>query len=132
MRNSLILSICTLLTTACSLSPEVLAAREAARAEEARRITLALAQRCDGETARLMALEYDNWPGVDAAEKTRLQAQLQSRYQSPAFQNCYQLARENLAYRRRLQDLEYREWQREMEWMRYRPPFFYGPPPFYW
>lgn len=115
---------------ACALSPEQQAARLAAQADAQRQLELALAARCDGETARLMALQQQQWAGASDADR----AAYAERVANPVFQSCLQMARDNYRYEQQLRELEDLEWRlemrREMDWMMGRPvyryPYGYG------
>lgn len=95
---------------ACAFSPEEQAARAYAREMRAQQWAVAMAARCDQETARLMALQFGAWAGASAEERARFA----ERFADPLFQSCWRLAKENDRLEQELQALEDLEWRREM------------------
>lgn len=114
-------AILALLLAACVPTPEQRAAQLQAWQAQEKRLEVALAARCDRETARLIALEQQQWVGAGAEDR----AQYAARIADPVFQSCLNMARENHHYRQRLQDMEELKWQLEMEydrdWLMDRP-----------
>lgn len=107
----------------CALSPEQQELRARTREREAQQLAVALASRCDTETARLMALRYQEWQGGTDADKAAYAAH----FADARFQACFRMAQENYQLEQELRDLEELEWRREMrrernEMMR-RPPW---------
>lgn len=85
--------ICNL--TACALTPEEIAEREARRVRQEQALQVELAERCDPETAEVMYEQFN--PPVSRSPKA--QKKFEKRYvekvNNPMFQACYKLAWQN-------------------------------------
>ena len=125
MKNFSLL-VMVLWLAACALTPEQQAARQRAIEAQQRQLELMFAARCDRETARLIALQQQQWFGASAEDRAAYPA----RIADPVFQACMQLARENYLYQQRINEMEElelrREMRREMDWMMDEP--FYRRP----
>lgn len=114
----------------CALTPEQQAARLRAIEAQEKRLELMFAARCDSETARLLALQQQQWAGASDAER----AAYAERIANPVYQSCVRLARENYLYEQHLREMENLEWRlemrRETDWLMGQPfyhyPYGYG------
>lgn len=118
--------ICGLLAgliVGCTLTPEQQAAHAKAQEARAQQLSVSLAARCDPETARLMALQYQGWQGASEADRTAYA----ERFADARFQFCYRMAQENYRLEQHLRDMEELEWRRDMrrerDWLMDRPFF---------
>lgn len=91
--------------TACTLTPEQRAERDARRLREAQALQITLAKQCDLETADLMYEQFN--PPVSRTEKE--EAVFKKRYtqkvNDPMFQACYKLAVENYKAQVQLEEI---------------------------
>ena len=97
---------------ACALTPEQLAARQAAEAQAQYRLHLSLLAQCDPEATALAPVPTDT--GQDAAAAQRAEA-YRKKLSDPVLQRCYRLAWENHLNQARLQATMW-EMQRRDYW----------------
>lgn len=109
---------CCLLLTACMLTPEQKAEREAKRLRAEQALQVKLAKQCDLETAELMFEQFNPPLTARSSEEER---QFQQRYAEkvnhPLFQACYQLAWQHFQKQQALEELRI---QYEFEDFRFR------------
>lgn len=115
-----IVLLCSLGLTACSLTPEQQAAKEAKRIRAEQALQLRLARQCDAEAADLMAAQFN--PPLNQSKDAR--QQFEERYaekvNNPVFQACYKLALENYKAQEELSFLRERyEWDDLPRWRRF-------------
>ena len=120
-----------LLFTACAVSPEEQARREAERQKAQRALEIDLARQCDPQVADLMT-QIDTLKSENAEQNAEKIAELNQQYQQkinePLFYNCYKLAWENYINQCRLAAAERRADFYEHDawfWGHYYDPFYY-------
>lgn len=95
MKNVMLVSVLAGLLSACALTPQQQAERDAKRVKAEQALQVKLAHQCDPEAAELMAEQFN--PPLERSAKA--QKAFEKRYvekvQSPVFQACYKLALEN-------------------------------------
>ena len=100
-----VLLISTILSlTACALTPEQQAAKEAKRVRAEQALQVKLAQQCDKETADLMYQQFN--PPLTARsdkEQKAFEAQYAEKVNNPMFQACYKMALQNYQAQEELQ-----------------------------
>lgn len=94
--------------TACSLTPEQQAAREAKRVRAEQALQVELAKQCDPEAAELMYQQFN--PPLTARPKS-VQQDFEKRYvekvNNPVFQACYNLALKNYQAQEEIRRMQY-------------------------
>ncbi|WP_150538892.1 hypothetical protein [Actinobacillus vicugnae] len=96
----------SMLVSACSLTPQQQAERQARQIKAHQALSIELAKQCDVETAELMTQLYN--PPVDQTDQQK--AQLAKRYQKkvndPLFQACNKLAWDNYKHQAELEQIQ--------------------------
>lgn len=104
----LLIAICLASLTACALTPEQHAAREAKRVRAEQALQIALAKQCDVETADLMYQQFNPPLTVrnDKAQKA-FEQRYAEKVNNPMFQACYKLAWQNYKNQEEIRRLQY-------------------------
>ena len=108
------------LLSACALTPEQQAEREAARIRARQNLQVGLAAQCDPETARLMRRQFDGDTGSGEKERQAFRLAYLDRVNDKMFQACYKMAWQSYAAQVELED---------MRRYRYYDDWWYGPRP---
>ena len=85
------------LLSACALTPEQQAEREAARIRVRQNLQVGLAAQCDPETARLMRRQFDGDTGSGEKERQAFRLAYLDRVNDKMFQACYKMAWQSYA-----------------------------------
>lgn len=91
------------LLSACALTPQQQAEREAARIRARQNLQVGLAAQCDPETARLMRRQFDGDTGSGEKERQAFRLAYLDRVNDKMFQACYKMAWQNHISQIRLQ-----------------------------
>lgn len=93
----------TLVLTACAMTPEQKAEREAKRVRAEQALQVKLAKQCDLETAELIDEQFN--PPLSRTEKEQqvFEKRYTEKVNNPVFQACYKLALENYKAQEELQ-----------------------------
>ncbi|WP_373819486.1 hypothetical protein [Glaesserella sp.] len=94
-----------ILLTACALTPEQKAEREAKRIRAEQELQVQLAKQCDPETAELIHEQYNPPLSRTAAEEQRFNQRYAEKVNNPVFQACYHLAWQNHKAQEELQSM---------------------------
>lgn len=107
----ILLPILTL--TACALTPEQQAARQAAQQKREQQLQIALAQQCDPEAAQLIQQSFQQPNGISSASDKTLRLRYLDKVSNPVFQACYKLAWQNYIAQQKLHRLHnyYDRWE---------------------
>lgn len=81
--------------TACTLTPEEMAEREAKRIRQEQALQLELAQRCDADTADIMYEQFNPPVSRTPKELKQFEKRYVEKVSNPMFQTCYRMAWEN-------------------------------------
>lgn len=103
----LLLTIFLINLTACSLTPEQKAEREAKRIRAEQALQVELAKQCDVPTAELMAQQFNPPVSQTAQEKALFEKNYVEKVNNPMFQACYKLAWQNYKNQEELRRMEY-------------------------
>ena len=95
------------LLSACALTPEQQAEREAARIRARQNLQVGLAAQCDPETARLMRRQFDGDTGSGEKERQAFRLAYLDRVNDKMFQACYKMAWQNHISQQNLQEARY-------------------------
>ncbi|MGX2969943.1 hypothetical protein ACWIVU_02305 [Ursidibacter arcticus] len=93
--NATIMLLSAITLTACAVSPEQRAEREAKRVRAEQALQVKLAKQCDIEAAELIHEQFN--PPLDRTEKEQklFEKRYTEKVNNPVFQACYKLALEN-------------------------------------
>lgn len=106
--------------SACALTPEQQAEREAARIRARQNLQVALAAQCDPDTAAMMRRQFDGQTGAGVKEKQAFRLAYIDKVEDKMFQACYRMAWQTYTAEQRLEDL--RRYSYYDDW-------WYGPRP---
>lgn len=105
--------------TACALTPEQRAEREAKRVRAEQALLVNLAKQCDPETADLLYEQFNPPLSRTAKEEADFKKRYVEKVDDPMFQACYKMAIENYKAQVALEEIR-RDYY-------YRRPMFYRP-----
>ena len=131
MKKLALCAFIALTLTACALTPEEKAKREAEQQRAQQELQIHLASQCDTETANLMRQHFENkdkvWENEEEQQTFRLQ--YLEKINNPLFQSCYKMAWQNYISQRQLERIErdYLWYEHDLFW--HRP--FIGVPYYY-
>lgn len=117
LKQTLALSL-ILNLTACALTPEQSAEREARRVREAQALQVALAKQCDAETAELMYEQFNPPVSQTAKEEAAFKKRYIQKVNDPMFQACYKMATENYKAQVELEEMR-------RDYYHHRPMFYH-------
>lgn len=125
MKSLALILTASVLLSACALTPEQRAEREAAQKRYEQELQVSLAAQCDLETADLMRQQFDQ-SKTFADEKTKQDFRVRyvEKINNPLFQSCYRMAWQNYMAQQRLSRLE-----RLYDWDRRFSPWW---TPYWW
>ncbi|MDO4878442.1 MAG: hypothetical protein Q3966_03995 [Neisseria sp.] len=109
MKN-IFLPAALLVLSACALTPEQKAEREAAQQRYRQDLQVALAAQCDHETASLMRRHFDGETGGTEEEKRAFRLAYIDKVNDRMFQACYKMAWQSYTAQQRLNDLRMRDY----------------------
>ncbi|QGM80455.1 hypothetical protein [Otariodibacter oris] len=94
-KATILLGLAVVSLTACSLTPEQQAIRDAKRLRAEQALQVNLAKQCDMQTAELMHEKFN--PPLDRTEEEQkaFEKQYLEKVNNPMFQACYKLALQN-------------------------------------
>lgn len=116
MKTKLLFALSVCLMTACTLTPEQQAARQAKQIKAQQKLSVEIAKQCDLETAQLMEQVYDPPISQTEQEKTALMKRYTQKINDPMYQACNKLAWDN--YKKQIEIEEMRRYYDE------RPHFY--------
>ncbi|MDO5059797.1 MAG: hypothetical protein Q4D82_07620 [Neisseria sp.] len=117
-------AVAALVLSACALTPEQQAAREAAARAEHQRLQVALAAQCSPEAAALMRRQFDGDTGADEQSRQAFRLAYAEKIGEPMFQACYRMAWQSYTAQQRADYLEYLRWRDDDWW--YGPRRWWG------
>ena len=107
--------------TACALTPEQRAAREAEAKRREQLLQIRLAEQCDADTAKLMRQQFFGTPANEAARREE-RLQYLDKINNPMFQSCYRMAWQNHLAQQELRYMQsYYHWREPYYYPWYRP-----------
>lgn len=121
MYSKWLLALSVIGLTACSLTPEQQAVRDAKRVRVEQALQVKLAAQCDSEAAELLNQQFNPPLNQNEKEKQLFEARYIEKINQPMFQACYKMAVERykaqaeLEYMRQryyLDDFPHRGWGR--------------------
>lgn len=92
----------TLTLSACTLTPEQQAMREAKRIQAEQQLQIRLAKQCDLETAEIISQSFNPPLNQTEQERKEFEQRYLDKVNQPIFQSCYKLALENYKVREEL------------------------------
>lgn len=116
-----VLIIAAAALSACALTPEQQAEREAARIRARQNLQVALAAQCDPDTAAMMRRQFDGQTGAGVKEKQNFRLAYIDKVEDKMFQACYRMAWQTYTAESCLEDLRRRSY--------YYDDWWYGPRP---
>lgn len=102
MKKWLFFPLLAYLLSACALTPEQAAQREAKQRKAAQAMQVQLARQCDQETAELMLEQFNPPLSRTEAQQQAFEQRYTEKVNHPVFQACYKLALENHKVREEL------------------------------
>lgn len=124
MKKVILVGMFASLLTACALTPQQQAERDAKRVKAEQALQVNLARQCDVEAAQLMAEQFNPPLERSAKEQKAFEKRYVEKVQSPVFQACYKLALENYKAQAELEFLRERYYDDYPMWG--RPRFCYS------
>ncbi|ABY68964.1 hypothetical protein [Actinobacillus pleuropneumoniae] len=94
------------LLSACAVTPQQQAQRQARQIKAQQDLSVALAKQCDVETAEMMAQLYNPPIAQTEKEKAEFTQRYQKKVNDPLFQACHKLAWENYKHQEELEQIQ--------------------------